>query len=144
MQYFKNYISYFNKSYTIKFAYRRYHFIYILVVARGFSRCKPNRIPDKMPENKMSENGKPEKMPDNLNCTLTLTGSGPIMSLFTHTHTHTLSLSLDTLSPSLLINTFLSFCTLSLHLFLLPRTLPLSISPHTLFLSLHTLPLSLF
>ena len=38
---------------------------YILVVAHGFPRCKPIRIPDKMPENKMSENGKPVKMPDN-------------------------------------------------------------------------------
>ena len=80
------------------------------MVARGFLRCKPNRIPDKMPEdkmlenkmsedkvleNKMSENGKPDKMPNNLNRTLTLTGSGPFMSLFTLTHT--LSLSLYTL-----------------------------------------------
>ena len=46
----------------------------MLVVARGFPRCKrfkPNRIPGKMPEDKMlentmSENGKPDKMPDNL------------------------------------------------------------------------------
>ena len=44
-----------------------------LVVARGFPRCKPNRIPDKMPEDKMSENGKLDKMPDNLTRTLTLT-----------------------------------------------------------------------
>ena len=44
----------------------------LLVVARGFPRCKPNRIPDKMLENKMSENGKPDKMPDNLTGTLTL------------------------------------------------------------------------
>ena len=36
------------------------------MVARGFPRCKPNRIPDKMPENKMSENRKPDKMPDKL------------------------------------------------------------------------------
>ena len=68
------------------------------MVARGFPRCKPNRIPDKMPEdkmleNKMSENGKPDKMPDNLTHTLTLTGSGPFMSLFTHTHYLSLSLS---------------------------------------------------
>ena len=66
----------------------------LLVVARGFPRCKPNRIPGKMPEdkmleNKMSENGKPDKMPDNVTGTLTLTGSGPFMSQFTHTHTHT-------------------------------------------------------
>ena len=68
-----------------------YLFIYvILVVAHGFPRCKPNRIPNKTPEdkiienkmsedkvleNKMSENGKPDKMPDNLNRTLTLTSS---------------------------------------------------------------------
>ena len=49
---------------------------YILVVARGFPRCKPNRISgkvseDKMLEDKMSENGKPDKMPDNLTRTLT-------------------------------------------------------------------------
>ena len=37
-----------------------------LVVAHVFPRCKPNRIPDKMPENKMSENGKPGKMPDSV------------------------------------------------------------------------------
>ena len=43
------------------------------MVARGFPQCKPNLIPDKMLENKMSENGKPGKMPDNLNRTLTLT-----------------------------------------------------------------------
>ena len=48
-----------------------------LVVARGFPRCKPNRIPDKMPEekmlqNKVSENEKPDKMPDNITRTLTL------------------------------------------------------------------------
>ena len=36
-----------------------------LVVAHVFPRCKPNRIPDKMPENKMSKNGKPDKMPEN-------------------------------------------------------------------------------
>ena len=53
-------------------------FYLILMVARGFPRCKPNRIPDKMPEdkmleNKVSENGKPDKMPDNLTRTLTLT-----------------------------------------------------------------------
>ena len=36
--------------------------------------------------NKMSENIKPDKIPDNLNRTLTLTGSGSFMSLFTHTH----------------------------------------------------------
>ena len=35
--------------------------------------------------NKMSENGKPDKIPDNLTRTLTLTGSGSFMSLFTHT-----------------------------------------------------------
>ena len=72
------------------------YYVGILVVARGFPRCKPNRIPDKMLENKMSENGKPDKMPDNLNRTLTLTliGSGPFMSLFTLTHT--LSISLHT------------------------------------------------
>ena len=34
---------------------------YTIVVARGFPRCKPNRIPDKMPEDQMSENGKPTK-----------------------------------------------------------------------------------
>ena len=51
---------------------------------------------DKMLENKMSENGKPDKMPDNLTRALTLTSSGPFISLFTHTHTHTLSLSLYT------------------------------------------------
>ena len=72
-----------------------YIYIYIPVVARGFPRCKPNRILDKMPEdkmleNKMSKNGKPDKMPDNLN--RTLTGSGPFMSLFTLTHTLSLSL----------------------------------------------------
>ena len=50
----------------------RFVFIIILVVARGFPRCKPSRIPDKILENKMSENGKPDKMPDNLNRTLTL------------------------------------------------------------------------
>ena len=49
-------------------------FYIILVVARGFPRCKPNRIPDKMPEdkmleNKMSENGKLDKIPYNLNLT---------------------------------------------------------------------------
>ena len=43
-----------------------------LVVARGFPRCKPNQILDKMPEVKISENGKPDKMPDNLTRTLTL------------------------------------------------------------------------
>ena len=53
----------------------------ILVVARGFPRCTPNRIPGKMPEdkmleNKMSENGKPDKMPDN-NLTRTLTLTSP-------------------------------------------------------------------
>ena len=32
-----------------------------LVVAHVFPRCKPNRIPDKMPEN-----GKPDKMPDSV------------------------------------------------------------------------------
>ena len=37
-----------------------------LVVAHVFPRCKPNRISDKMPENKMSENGKPDKMPDSV------------------------------------------------------------------------------
>ena len=36
------------------------------MVARVFPRCKPNRIPDKMPENKMSEDGKPDKMPDSV------------------------------------------------------------------------------
>ena len=48
----------------------------------------------------MSENRKPDKMPDNL--TSTLTGSDPFMSLVTrtHKHTHTLSLSLYTLSIS--------------------------------------------
>ena len=53
-------------------------YIIRLVVACGFPRCKPNCIPDEMPEdkmleNKMSENGKPDKIPDNLNRTLTLT-----------------------------------------------------------------------
>ena len=48
----------------------------LLVVSRAFPRCKANWIPDKMPEdkmleNKISENGKPHKMPDNLNRTLT-------------------------------------------------------------------------
>ena len=51
---------------------------------------------DKMLENKMSENGKLDKMPDNLTRTLALIGSGPFMSLFTHTHT--LSISLHILS----------------------------------------------
>ena len=47
----------------------------ILVVARGFPPCKLNRIPDKMLDSKMSENGKLDKMPrpDNLTRTLTLT-----------------------------------------------------------------------
>ena len=45
-----------------------------------------------MIEDKMSENGKQNKMPDNLN--RTLTGSGLFMSFFTLTHTHTHSLSL--------------------------------------------------
>ena len=44
--------------------YNRYAFLLLLEVARGFPRCKPNRIVGKMLENKMSENGKPEKMPD--------------------------------------------------------------------------------
>ena len=132
------------------------------MVARGFPRCKPNRIPDKRLENKISENGKPDKMPDNLNRILTLTGSGPFMSLFTLTHTHTLSLSLYTLSLSLLMNTFLSFCThsistslslsthtpclyLSTHLLSIAAHTPsLSISKHTPSLSLHTLSISLF
>ena len=130
------------------------------MVARGFPRCKPNRIPDKRLENKMSENGKPDKMPDNLNRILTLTGSGPFMSLFTLTHTHTLSPCLYTLSLSLLINTFLSFCThsistslslsthtpclyLSTHLSIAAHTPSLSISKHTPSLSAHTFHLSL-
>ena len=73
------------------------------MVARGFPRCKPNRIPDKMPEdkmleNKMLENGKPDKIPDNPyhNHDLTLIGSGPFISLLTRKHT--LSISLHTLS----------------------------------------------
>ena len=79
------------------------------MAARGFPRCKPNQIPDKMPEDKMlenktSENGKPDKIPDNPyhNHNLTLIGSGPSMSLVTHTHTlyislHSLSLYISTL-----------------------------------------------
>ena len=50
-----------------------YVIIIILVAARGFPRCKPNRIPDKMLENIMSENRKPDKIPDYLTRTLTLT-----------------------------------------------------------------------
>ena len=105
------------------------------MVARGFPRCKANWIPDKMLENKISENGKPKKMPDNLNRTLTLTGSGPFMSLFTlslslsltHTHTHSLSLSL-------LINTHSISKSLSLSLTpsLYRHTLPLSLLQKTL------------
>ena len=77
-----------------------------LVFARGFPRCKPNRIPDKlqedkMLENKVSENRKPDKMSDNLNRTLTLTGSGPFMSLFTLSLSLTHTLYLSTLSPYL-------------------------------------------
>ena len=41
-----------------------YIVILLPVVTRGFLRCKPNRIPDKMLENKVSENGKPDKMSD--------------------------------------------------------------------------------
>ena len=111
------------------------------MVARGFLRCKPNRIPDKMPEdkmleNKMSENGKPDKIPDNPyhNHNLTLTGSGPFMSLLTHTNT--LSISQHSLSISLLINTFLSFCTHSI-------STSLSLSTHTPFPYLSTHPLSI-
>ena len=116
------------------------------MVARGFPRCKPNRIPDKMPEdkmleNKMSENGKPDKMPDNL--TRTLTGSGPFVSVFTHTHS--LSISLHTLYLSLLINTFLSCCThsISTSLYRYTHSLSLSFSKHTPSLSLHTLSIFL-
>ena len=136
-------------------------FMFKLVVVRGFLRCKPNRIPDKLPEDKMSENGKPDKLHDNLN--RTLNGSGPFMSLFTlslslshtHTHTHTL-ISLHSLS--LLLNPFLSFCcthylylsfhahslSLSLHTPSLYRytTPSVSISKHTPSLSLHTLSIS--
>ena len=92
------------------------------MVARRFPRCKPNRIPDKMAE---------DKIPDNPyhNHNLTLTGSGPFMSLLIHTHTHTLSLSL-------LINTFLSFCTYSIYT-------SLSVSTHTPFPYLSTHPLSI-
>ena len=57
-----------------------------------------------MLENKMSENGKPDKIPDNPyhNHNLILIGGGPLMSLLTHTHT--LSISLHTLSLSLYLN----------------------------------------
>ena len=86
-----------------------------------------------MLENKMSENGKPDKIPDNPyhKHNLTLTSSGPFMSLLTHTHTHT-----HTLSLSLLINTFLSFCTHSIYT-------SLSLSTHTPFPYLSTHPLSI-
>ena len=109
------------------------------MVARRFPRCKPNRIPDKMAEdkmleNKMSENGRPDKIPDNPYHNLTLTGSGPFMSLLTHTHT--LSISTLPLSLSLLINTFLSFCTHSIYT-------SLSLSTHTPFPYLSTHPLSI-
>ena len=96
-----------------------------LVVARGFPRCKPNRIPDKMLENKMSEDGKPDKMPDNL--TRALTGSGPFMSLFTLTHT----LYLSTLSLSISTHKHISFILYTLNLYL-------SFHAHSLSLSLHT------
>ena len=90
----------------------------ILAVARGFPRCQPNRIPDKMPEDKTPENEKLDKMPDNPTCTptptLTAAAGGPFVCLFTHTRT--LSISLHTLSISPLINTFLSFYTQCLYL----------------------------
>ena len=132
------------------------------MVARGFPRCKPNRIPDKRLENKMLENGKPDKMPDNLNRILTLTGSGPFMSLFTLTHTlspslytlsistqkhisiilHTLylylSFSLHTHSLSLSLHTPLYRCTHSLSLYFKTHSFPLS--AHTSHLSLSLYP----
>ena len=91
-----------------------------------------------MLDNKMSENGKPDKIPDNPyhNHNLTLTGSGPFMSLLTHTHTHSLYLSTHSLSLSLLINTFLSFCTHSIYT-------SLSLSTHTPFPYVSTHPLSI-
>ena len=46
------------------FSFSCHAFNTILVVARGFPQCKPNRIPGKMPEDKMSENGKLDKMSD--------------------------------------------------------------------------------
>ena len=94
-----------------------------------------------MLENKMSENGKPDKMPDNLN--RTLTGSGPFMSL--HSHTYILSLSLYSLSLSLLINTFLSFCThsISTSLSLSTHTPSLYLSTHLLFIATHSLSISI-
>ena len=137
-------------------------FCLLIVIARGFPRCKPNWIPDKMPddkmlENKTSENGKPDKMSDNLTRTLTLSGSGPFMSLFTHTHTHTPCLSLYTLSMSthkhisIILHTLYVFLSFSLHahsLSLYHYTHTLSLFQNTLLPSLCThfpsLSLSLF
>ena len=77
-------------------------------------------------------------MPDNpcSKLNLTLTGSGHFMSLFTDI------LSLYTPSLSLLFSIILHTLDSTSTSFLSP--LPLSISPHTLSLWLHTLPLSLF
>ena len=67
-----------NRQCTMHIAHENFKIMVLLVVARGFPRCKPNRIPDKMPEDKMlenniSKNGKPDRMPDNLTRTLALT-----------------------------------------------------------------------
>ena len=122
------------------------------MVARGFPRCKPNRIPDKMPEKKNAREQNVRKWKTGQsawllnpypNPNLTLTGSGPFMSLFTHSH----SLYLSTLSLSLLINKWISIILHTLYLYLSfslhAHSLSLSLHTHPLSLSLHTLPLSL-
>ena len=86
-------------------------------------------------------------MPDNLNRALTLTGSGPFMSLFTLSLslTHTLSLYLSTLSLylSVLINTHSIECVFMSRVSFSFHAHSLSLSLHTPSLYRHTLPLSL-